>query len=43
MTRWSSFPLGIGNTIEFVIHDPIPVKEMPFPALFEKTKQEIIT
>lgn len=42
MTRWSSFPLGIGNKIEFIIHDPIPVKEMPFPALFEKTKQEII-
>jgi 1-acyl-sn-glycerol-3-phosphate acyltransferase len=42
MTRWSSFPLGIGNKIEFIIHDPIPVEEMPFPALLEKTKQEII-
>ena len=33
MTRWSSFPLGIGNKIEFIIHDPIPVEEIPFPAL----------
>lgn len=41
MTRWGSFPLGIGNTLEFIIHDPIPVKDMPFPELFEKTKQLI--
>jgi len=42
MTRWGSFPLGIGNKIEFIIHDPIPVKDMPFSELFEKTEQTVI-
>lgn len=41
MTRWGSFPLGLGNTLEFIIHDPIPVKEMPFQELFEKTELQI--
>lgn len=42
MTRWGSFPLGIGNKIEVIIHDPIFVEEASFPALFEKTEQVII-
>ncbi|HOM63567.1 MAG TPA: lysophospholipid acyltransferase family protein [Dysgonamonadaceae bacterium] len=42
MTRWGSFPLGIGNKIEVIIHDPIPVKDTPFPVLFEKTLKTII-
>jgi 1-acyl-sn-glycerol-3-phosphate acyltransferase len=42
MTRWGSFPLGIGNKIEVIIHDPIPVKDTPFPVLFEKTLKAII-
>jgi 1-acyl-sn-glycerol-3-phosphate acyltransferase len=42
MTRWGSFPLGIGNKIELKIHDPIPVKDMPFSELFEKTEQAVI-
>lgn len=41
MTRWGSFPLGIGNTLEFIIHDPIAVKDMPFKELFEKTERVI--
>lgn len=41
MTRWGSFPLGIGNTLEFIIHDPIPVKDMSFQELFEKTERVI--
>lgn len=39
MTKWGSFPLGICNRLELIIHDPIPVKEMPFAALFEKTER----
>ena len=34
MTKWGSFPLGIGNRIELIIHDPIPVKAKPFAELF---------
>lgn len=41
MTRWGSFPLGIGNKLEFIIHDPIAVKDMPFVDLFAKTEQVI--
>lgn len=42
MTRWGHFPLGIGNCLEFIVHDPIPVKEMPFPELLAKTEQLIV-
>jgi 1-acyl-sn-glycerol-3-phosphate acyltransferase len=41
MTKWGSFPLGIGNKLECIIHDPISVSETPFPALFEKTERTI--
>ncbi len=42
MTKWGSFPLGIGNKLEFIIHDPIPVKDMPFSEIFKKTEQAVI-
>ncbi len=41
MTRWGSFPLGIGNTLEIIIHDPILVKGIPFQELFDKTERII--
>ena len=42
LTRWNYCPLGIGNSIELTIHNPFPVKDMPFPEIFERTKQEIV-
>ena len=42
MTKWGSFPLGIGNRLEFTIHDLIPVKDMPFSEIFAKTEQAVI-
>lgn len=42
MTKWGSFPLGIGNRIIFTIHDLIPVKDMPFPEVFERTEKAIV-
>ncbi len=42
MTKWGTFPLGIGNQIELIIHEPIAVKEMPFPQIFEKTQQAVV-
>ena len=42
MTKWWAFPLGIGNKLEFIIHDPIPVKDMLFSELFAKTEQTIV-
>jgi len=42
ITKWGSFPLTIGNKVELIIHDPIPVKDMPFSEIFEKTEQAVI-
>lgn len=42
MTRRGSFPLGIGNKIACIIHDPVSVSETPFPELFSQTEQTII-
>lgn len=42
MTKWGSFPLGIGNKIELIIHDPIVVKEKSFAEIFEQTEQTVI-
>ena len=42
LTRWNYCPLGIGNSIELTIHNPFPVKDMPFPEIFERTKTDIL-
>jgi 1-acyl-sn-glycerol-3-phosphate acyltransferase len=42
MTQWGSFPLGIGNKITLIIHDPIAVKSLPFPELFKQTEQAVV-
>ena len=42
ITKWGSVPLSIGNKVELIIHDPIPVKDMPFSEIFEKTEQAVI-
>ncbi|MDR1116148.1 MAG: 1-acyl-sn-glycerol-3-phosphate acyltransferase [Tannerella sp.] len=41
MTRWGSFPLGHGNKLTLTIHQPMAVKEMPFPELFEQTEKAV--
>ena len=42
MTKWGSFPLGLGNKLVFTIHDPIPVKDVPFSDLFKQTEQAVV-
>lgn len=42
MTKWGSFPLGVGNNIEIIVHDPISVKDNAFDDLFEKTEKAIV-
>lgn len=42
MTRWGSFPLGLGNKLTFTIHPPFPVKGTSFPEIFEKTEKEVV-
>lgn len=41
MTRWGSFPLGLGNKLVFTIHDPLPVKGAPFAEVMEKTENAV--
>ncbi|MDL2304394.1 1-acyl-sn-glycerol-3-phosphate acyltransferase [Bacteroides sp. OttesenSCG-928-D19] len=41
MTRWGSFPLGLGNKLTFTIHPPIGVKDVPFQELFEQTERAV--
>lgn len=41
MTKWGSFPLGLGNKITLTIHDPISVKETPFGELFKRTEEAV--
>lgn len=42
MTKWGSFPLGLGNKIILTIHDPILVKAQPFADAFQKTEQAVV-
>ncbi|MDH8700698.1 1-acyl-sn-glycerol-3-phosphate acyltransferase [Dysgonomonadaceae bacterium PH5-43] len=42
MTKWGAFPLSLCNTLEFIIQEPISVKETSFPELFAKTEQVIV-
>jgi len=42
MTRWGSFPMGLGNKIIFTIHPPIAVKGKPFQEVFEQTERAVV-
>lgn len=42
MTKWGSFPLGIGNRLELIVHDPIAVNQKPFSEVFEQTEQAVV-
>lgn len=42
MTRWGAFPMGIGNKIELIIHDPIKISDYSFEEVFEKTEKSVI-
>lgn len=41
MTRWGSFPLGIGNKLIITIHQPFPIKDMPFETIFKNTEESV--
>lgn len=42
MVKFGAFPMGLGNKLEFVIHEPIAVKDYPFEELTQKTEQAVI-
>jgi 1-acyl-sn-glycerol-3-phosphate acyltransferase len=34
--------MGLGNRLEFIIHDPIAVKDFSFEELMEKTEKAVV-
>lgn len=43
MTRWGSFPMGLGNRLTFTVHAPFAVKDMPFAEIFERVEREVVS
>jgi len=42
MVKFGAFPMGLGNRVEFIIHEPITVKDYPFPELMEKIEKAVV-
>lgn len=42
MTRWGSFPMGLGNKIILTIHPSFPVKGLKFDEIMERTESAIV-
>ncbi len=42
VTRYGTFPLGIGTTVTFNVHTPIKASEIPFETLFEKVEKTVV-
>jgi 1-acyl-sn-glycerol-3-phosphate acyltransferase len=43
MVKFGAFPMGLGNRLEFIIHQAIPVKDFPFEELIKKTEQSVVS
>lgn len=41
MVKFGAFPMGLGNQLEFIIHDPIAVSEFSFEEMMEKTEKAV--
>lgn len=41
MVKFGAFPMGLGNRLQFIIHEPIAVKDFSIEELLEKTEQTI--
>lgn len=42
MLKFGSFPLGLGSKLEYIIHEPIAVKDYPFEEIIQKTENAVI-
>lgn len=42
LVKHGFFPLGLGNRVTFTVHNPLPVKDYPFDALFEKAEKAVV-
>jgi len=41
MVKFGAFPMGLGNHLQFIIHDAIPVASISFEELMENTEKSI--
>ncbi len=42
MVKFGAFPMGLGNKLQFIIHEPIAVKDYSFEELIQKTESTIV-
>ena len=42
LVKFGSFPMGLGNRLEFIIHQPIVVKDYPFEIMMEKVEKAVV-
>jgi len=42
MVKFGVFPMGLGNHLQFIIHEAIAVKDFPFEELMQKTEKAVI-
>jgi len=42
MVRFGQFPMGLGNRLQFTIHEPIAVKDYSFAEIMEKTEKAVV-
>ena len=41
MVKFGAFPMGLGNRLQFIIHEPIAVSAFSFEELMQKTEQAV--
>jgi 1-acyl-sn-glycerol-3-phosphate acyltransferase len=41
MVKFGPFPMGLGNRLQFIIHEPLAVKDYSFEELIEKIEQAV--
>jgi 1-acyl-sn-glycerol-3-phosphate acyltransferase len=41
MTKFGSFPLGLGNSLHFQIHPAMKISDFSFEEIFDKTEKII--
>ncbi|AWI24984.1 lysophospholipid acyltransferase family protein [Flavobacterium pallidum] len=42
IVKYGFFPLGLGNRLTFTVHEALPVKDLPFEEIMQRTEQSIV-
>lgn len=43
MVKFGAFPMGLGNKLEFIIHEPMAVKDYSFEVIMQKTESAVVS